>query len=231
MATLSPTASRRASVRTTIAMKIVMALSGAFFVLFVAAHMYGNLKVFAGQAAFDEYAHHLRTFGEPILPYSGFLWVLRVGLVVALVAHAGSAFYLWRRANGARSTRYAVKKAAVATLSSRTMRWGGVALLLFLGFHLAQFTWLTITIGGTFDSPYERVYAAFSVWWVVAIYLAALAALGMHLRHGVWSACQTLGLTGSPQAARVAGAAAVTVALVVAVGFALPPLAILFGLI
>lgn len=231
MATLTTTSSGRASVRTTIAMKIVMALSGALFVLFVAAHMYGNLKMFAGPAAFDEYAHHLRTMGEPILPYSGFLWILRVALVVALVAHAFSAFYLWRRANGARSTRYAVKKAAVATLSSKTMRWGGVALLLFLVFHLAQFTWQTIKVGGTFASPYERVYAAFSVWWVVAIYLAALAALGMHLRHGVWSASQTLGLTGSPSAARTAGATAIAVGLIVAVGFALPPLAILFGLI
>jgi succinate dehydrogenase / fumarate reductase cytochrome b subunit len=231
MATLTTTSSGRASVRTTIAMKIVMALSGALFVFFVAAHMYGNLKMFAGPAAFDEYAHHLRTMGEPILPYSGFLWILRVALVVALVAHAFSAFYLWRRANGARSTRYAVKKAAVATLSSKTMRWGGVALLLFLVFHLAQFTWQTIHVGGTFASPYERVYAAFSVWWVVAIYLAALAALGMHLRHGVWSASQTLGLTGSPSAARTAGATAMAVGLVVAVGFALPPLAILFGLI
>lgn len=231
MATLSTSAPGRASTHTTIAMKIVMALSGALFVLFVAAHMYGNLKLFSGQLAFDEYAHHLRTFGEPILPYSGFLWVLRIGLVVALVAHAFSAFYLWRRANTARSTRYAVKKATVATLSSKTMRWGGVALLLFLVFHLAQFTWMTINVGGEFDSPYERVYAAFSVWWVVALYLAALAALGMHLRHGVWSACQTLGLTGSPRAARTAGASAVAVALVVAVGFALPPLAILFGLI
>jgi succinate dehydrogenase cytochrome b subunit len=231
MATLTRTSPGRASVHTTVAMKIVMALSGALFVFFVAAHMYGNLKLFAGQEAFDSYAHHLRTFGEPILPYSGFLWVLRISLVVALVAHAYSAFYLWNRANGARSTRYAVKKATVATLSSKTMRWGGVALLLFLGFHLAQFTWMTLNVAGEFASPYDRVYAAFEVWWVVAIYLAALAALGMHLRHGVWSACQTLGLTGSPTAARVAGGAAIAVALVVAVGFALPPLAILFGLI
>jgi len=83
MATLT-TAPGRASTHTTIAMKIVMALSGALFVLFVAAHMYGNLKLFSGQLAFDEYAHHLRTFGEPILPYSGFLWVLRISLVTHL---------------------------------------------------------------------------------------------------------------------------------------------------
>ncbi len=231
MSTPTRTAPGRASVHTTIAMKIVMALSGALFVFFVAAHMYGNLKLFSGQEAFDSYAHHLRTFGEPILPYSGFLWVLRIGLVVALVAHAYSAFSLWRRANGARSTRYAVKKATVATLSSKAMRWGGVALVLFLGFHLAQFTWMTLNVAGEFDSAYDRVHAAFEIWWVVAVYVAALAALGMHLRHGVWSACQTLGITGSVTAGRVANAAAIAVALVVTVGFALPPLSILFGLI
>lgn len=231
MPTLTRSAPTRTSVRTTIAVKIVMALSGALFVFFVLAHMYGNLKMFAGQEAFDEYAHHLRTFGEPILPYSGFLWVLRIGLVVSLIAHVGSALHLWRRANGARSTRYVVRRATVATLSSRTMRWGGIALFLFLGFHLAQFTWLTVNVAGEFDSPYDRVHAAFELWWVVAIYLTALAALGMHLRHGTWSAAQTLGLTGSPRAARGANAVAVALALVVAVGFALPPLSILFGLI
>lgn len=231
MSTVTRLATPRASARTTIAMKVVMAASGALFVLFVLAHMYGNLKAFWGKDAFDEYAHHLRTFGEPILPYSGFLWVLRIGLVVALVAHAFSAFYLWRRANVARTSRYAVRKAAVATLSSKTMRWGGVALLLFVVFHLAQFTWLLINVNGTFDSPYDRLYAAFRVWWVTLIYLAALAALGMHLRHGVWSAAQTLGLTSSVPAARTAQAAAFAVAAVTVVGFALPPLSIQFGLI
>ena len=89
----------------------MMAVSGIIFVLYVLLHMYGNLKVLAGQAAFDEYAHHLREFGEPMLPYEGLLWIIRVVLVVALLAHAYAAFALWSRANGARPQRYAVKKA------------------------------------------------------------------------------------------------------------------------
>jgi succinate dehydrogenase / fumarate reductase cytochrome b subunit len=231
MASLTRPAPGRASVRTTIAMKIVMALSGALFVLYVFAHMYGNLKMFAGQEAFDSYAFHLRELGEPILPYEGALWLIRVALVGALLAHAGSAFYLWRRANEARRTRYAVKRAAAATLSSKTMRWGGVTLVLFLAFHLMQFTFHTFEIGGSYLGPYDRVYGAFQVWWVVAIYLAALGALGMHLKHGVWSASQTLGLTSTPRAARQAKATAVAIGVVVAGGFALPPLSILLGLI
>lgn len=231
MASLTRAAPGRGSVRTTVATKIVMALSGAVFVLYVLLHMYGNLKVFEGRQVFDDYAHHLRTLGEPILPYSGALWLIRLVLVVALVAHAWSAFALWRRAANARGTRYAVKKATVATLSSRTMRWGGLALLLFVIFHLLQFTFVTFTVGGSFASPYERLYAAFEEWWVVAVYLAALVALGMHLRHGVWSAFQTLGMTNNPRSARTARVTAVTTAVVVAGGFALPPLSILLGII
>ena len=212
-------------------MKILMALSGLLFVLYVLMHMYGNLKIFAGQEAFDGYAHHLRTLGEPILPYSGFLWLFRALLVVALVTHAGSAYWLWSKANGARSTKYQVKKAVEASLSSKMMRWGGTFLLLFLVFHLLQYTTNSIQVNGAFESPYQRVLAGFSVWWVVVIYLMALFALGMHLHHGVWSASQTLGLTGTPKARRHAKLTGLAVALIVGVGFALPPLAILFGLV
>ncbi len=211
-------------------MKMVMAVTGALFVFYVLMHMYGNLKMFGGQAAFDEYAQHLRVLGEPILPYSGFLWVFRVVLLVSLVAHAYSAFYLWSRAQGARSTKYQVRKAAAATISSKFMRWGGVALLFFIIFHLLQFTTNTIRVGGDFGSPYQRVVAGFQVWWVVLIYVIAMTALGMHLRHGVWSASQTLGWTGTARSRRTANAVAVTIAAVVVVGFLLPPFSVLFGL-
>jgi succinate dehydrogenase / fumarate reductase cytochrome b subunit len=216
-------------------MKLVMAVSGALFVFYVLAHMYGNLKVFGGQSAFDEYAHHLRTLGQPILPYKGFLWLFRLLLIVSVVAHIYSAFYLWRKANGARSTRYAVRQAGGAAWRSKAMRWGGVALLAFLVFHLVQFTIAKINFNGAVassaigDSPYKLVVASFQLWWVVLIYLVALAALGLHLHHGVWSASQTLGWTTSPQARRVAKGTATAIAAVVTVGFALPPLFILFG--
>jgi succinate dehydrogenase / fumarate reductase cytochrome b subunit len=223
--------------RTTVALKILMALTGALFVFYVVAHMYGNLKVFAGQEAFDGYAEHLRTLGEPILPYSGFLWLFRVALLLSLVGHAYAAFSLWSRANGARTTRYAVRRTGALAWRSRTMRWGGVALLVFLVFHLAQFTIVkpnlnpdvsTAEIG---ESPYRLVVASFQLWWVVVIYLLALVALALHLHHGVWSAAQTLGLTSSASARQTAKTLGVFLAALVVVGFALPPLAILFGLV
>jgi len=216
-------------------MKLLMAVTGVLFVLYVLAHMYGNLKVFAGQDAFDTYAHHLRTIGEPILPYKGFLWVFRVVLIFSLLGHAYSAFYLWSKASGARSNRYAVRAASVMAWKSRAMRWGGVALLAFLVWHLIEFTIVKVNVNPDVaskplaDSPYQLVVASFQVWWLVVIYLVALVALGLHLRHGVWSAAQTLGWTNSPRSRRTAQLTGDLIAGVVAVGFALPPLFILFG--
>jgi succinate dehydrogenase / fumarate reductase cytochrome b subunit len=210
-----------------------MAVTGVVFVLWLLAHMYGNLKVFAGQQAFDAYAAHLRTIGEPILPYAGFLWVVRAILIVCLVVHVVAALKLWARAQGARTKRYVMKKAMAATISSRTMRWGGVTIFLFLIWHLLEFTFRAATPGGDSNSPYQRLVNAFQPqeWWVVVIYLLALLALGMHLRHGVWSASQTMGLTSSPAARRRANGLGYLLAVVIAGGFAIVPLSVLFGIV
>ena len=87
--------------QSTIFLKILMALSGIVFILFVLAHMYGNLKAFSGHDAYNEYAEHLRTLGTPMLPRSGFLWIMRAVLIVALVVHVYAAATLWRRAKRA----------------------------------------------------------------------------------------------------------------------------------
>ncbi len=238
MATSSLAAPGQVSARrTTVFLKILMALSGALFVLYVLAHMYGNLKILGGTRGFDEYALHLRTLLTPLLPVGGVLWILRALLVVALVAHAWAAFTLWARANGARTTRYVAKQAARASIKSRMMRWGGVALLLFVVWHLLQFTILRFNVNPSVpaarigDSAGALVIASFQVWWNVALYLLALVALGMHLYHGVYSAAQTLGWTNTGTARAAAKATGQVVAVVTAVGFAIPPLAILFGLV
>jgi succinate dehydrogenase / fumarate reductase cytochrome b subunit len=86
----------------------------------------------------------------------------------------------------------------------------------------------TITVGGSFDSPYDRLVAAFSTWYVVAAYALAMLALGMHLRHGTWSAVQTLGWSTQGRE-RAIKRTALTIALVIVVGFLLPPFAIFVG--
>jgi succinate dehydrogenase / fumarate reductase cytochrome b subunit len=217
----------------TIVWKIAMALTGVVFIAYVLAHMYGNLKVFGGQDAFDGYAEHLRELGTPILPYAGALWIIRVVLILSLVVHVTAAYRLWARAAGARGQRYVMKKATRSTLSSRTMRWGGTALLLFIVFHLLNLTTRTITPGGDSDSPYQRLLNTFAPenWWTTVIYLLAMVALGMHLRHGVFSSAQTLGYTSSHAARVFWNRAGWTVAILVAGGFALVPLSILLGLV
>jgi succinate dehydrogenase / fumarate reductase, cytochrome b subunit len=218
-------------------LKILMASSGAVFVLYVLLHMYGNLKILSGELPFNHYAESLRTLIMPILPYGGVLWILRVVLLVAVAAHIYAAFALWARANNARPNRYVVAKAATAGMKTKMMRWGGVALLLFIIWHLLQFTIVKFNVNSDVSgadvehNPYQLVYSSFEVWWVVLIYVLAMIALGMHLFHGVYSMAQTLSWTNTKRARDTWKVIAIVIALVVAIGFVIPPLAIAFGAI
>ena len=220
------------STRSTIALKLLMAVSGLLFILYVLLHMYGNLKAFAGHDAYNEYAHHLRTLGEPMLPESGFLWVLRVVLLLALVVHVYAAVALWRRAGRARTQKYQVKRNRGSSFSSRWMRWGGVTLLLFVVWHLLNFTIGKVNVaGGATNDPFNLLVDSFGVWWLTLVYLVAMAALALDLHHGTWSAAQTLGLTSTAKSRRNAKTLGWVLAVVIAGGFSLVPLAVLTGLI
>ena len=235
MATTSLTRSQQAA-RSTVAMKAMMAVSGLIMIGYLLAHMYGNLKVFAGQEAFDEYAHHLRTLGEPILPYGGALWIIRIVLLVAIVAHVYSAVTLWKRDRKARggTSRYASSKAkrgVQRSYASFTLRWGGIIIILFIVYHLLHLTWNVVAPGGASDSPYLRLVNGFQIWWLVIIYTIALLAVGFHLRHGVWSALTTLGANTSATTRRRLNLLAYVVAIVITGGFLLVPYSILFGVV
>ncbi|MFT4084049.1 MAG: succinate dehydrogenase cytochrome b subunit [Nocardioides sp.] len=226
------------STRSTIALKIAMATSGIVFILFVLVHMYGNLKAFSGETAYNTYAEHIRTVGTPMLPREGVLWVIRAVLVLSLVVHVASAATLWKRANRARPVKYQVKRNVASSLSSRTMRWGGLTLLLFVIWHLLHFTIVKINPTGSqsssiTDNPYRLLVNSFdpSGWWMTVIYLIAMLALGFHLHHGTFSACQTLGLTNTAASRARARVFGWVVAIVIAGGFSLVPLFILFGVI
>ncbi|PID97025.1 MAG: succinate dehydrogenase [Actinomycetales bacterium] len=237
MATQTLLQGEKSAPRTSVFLKFTMATTGALFVFYVLMHMYGNLKILAGTEAFDSYAEHLRELLMPILPYSGFLWLFRALLVLSLVVHVYAALSLWGRANRARPQRYAVKTVASGVRRSPMMRWGGIALLLFLVFHLVQFTIPKVNFNGAFsaeqigNSTGQLVIASFQLWWVVLIYVLAMVALGLHLFHGVWSAAQTFGLTNTARSRTIAHAVAHLTAAVVVIGFLVPPLAILFGIV
>lgn len=96
-----------------------------------------------------------------------------------------------------------MKKNMASSFSSRWMRWGSVTILLFLVWHLLNFTIGKVNVtGGSTANPYNLLVDAFDTWWMTLIYLVALLALGMHLHHGTWSAAQTLGLTNNARARR-----------------------------
>jgi succinate dehydrogenase / fumarate reductase cytochrome b subunit len=223
---------RSRSTRSTIALKLLMAASGIIFVLFVLVHMYGNLKAFGGHDSFNAYAHHLRTFGEPFLPGSGLLWIIRTVLIVSLVVHVTTAVMLWRRSAKARTIKYVSKKNKHSSLSSRTMRYGGVTLLLFIVWHLLNFSIGRVNVsGGSTSDPYNLLVDTFAAPWMTAIYLVAMLALGLHLHHGTFSALQTLGLTNTEGARARARGLGWVLAVVIAGGFSLVPLFVLFGVI
>jgi len=222
--------------RSTTAMKAAMAVSGLILVGFLIAHAFGNFKVFSGQAAFDEYSQYLREIGEPLLPYHGALWIMRVVLLAAIGVHIVAAVTLWRRARratgGRGGARYQSKKAprgVQRSYASFTLRWGGVIIALFVIYHILHLTTNTIAPGGASDSPYERVVNGFELWPVTLSYTIALLALGFHLRHGLWSAFASLGLNTSARRRRNLNIMATVVALAIIGGFLIPPFAILFG--
>lgn len=213
-----------------------MAVSGLIMVGYLLLHMYGNLKVFSGQAAFDEYSHHLRTLGEPLLPYEGLLWIIRVVLLAAIIAHVYAAVVLTIRDRKATRTspgsRYKSKKnkrGFQRSYASFTLRWGGVIIFLFIIFHLLNLTTNDIAPGGASPSPYERVLNTFGEWYMVLAYTVALLAVGFHLRHGVWAAGMTLGANTSAKARRNLNLLAYAVSGIITIGFLIPPFAIFFG--
>jgi succinate dehydrogenase / fumarate reductase cytochrome b subunit len=157
--------------------------------------MLGNMKLYFGPEHYNEYSHWLREVGSPALPPSALLWMFRVVLLAAVVLHVHCAYSLTVTNVRARPVGYARRENLEATHAARTMRWGGVALFLFVVYHLAHLTW-----GWRFVHPdfvpgdaYHNVVFGFRVYWVSAVYMAAQVALGLHLYHGLSSMFQSLG--------------------------------------
>ncbi|WP_328535545.1 succinate dehydrogenase cytochrome b subunit [Streptomyces sp. NBC_00344] len=213
----------------TVGKKTIMAVSGLIMLLYLVVHMLGNLKIFFGPGDFNHYAHWLRTIGEPFLHYEWALWIIRVMLVAAVVLHAVCAWQLSRRDLRARPVAYAHKRPR-ASYATRTMRWGGVILALFIVWHLLDLTTLTVNDNAQAGHPYENVVATFDTWYGDVIYIVAMLALGLHIRHGFWSAAQTLG-AGRATRDRLLKTTANLLALVLTAGFISVPVAVMTGVV
>lgn len=208
--------------------KVVMAVSGIIMILYLIAHMIGNLHAFQGPKAYNDYATWLRTFGEPAFPHRTILTAIEIVLTVSVLAHMWAAFSLWSRARKARPERYVTKKHPAQSYASRTMRWGGVIVLAFIVYHLLDLTTGTINLAADTREPFDRLVASFTNPWVTAFYVIALVLLGMHLRHGIWSATQTLGQSNKRRE-RTVNAFAIGFSTLLIAGFLVVPLAIAIG--
>ena len=210
--------------------KVVMAVSGIILVLYLIAHMIGNLKVFAGRESFNSYSHWIRTIGEPAVPAQTTLTIIRIVLLAAVIAHIWAAISLWRQAKRARPNGYVTKKAVAQSYASRTMRWGGVIVGLFVVYHILDLTMGVANPEGPGTTPYDRLVAGFSNPLITAVYVIALILLGMHLRHGIWSATQTLGQSNKRREKTV-NLFALLFSVALIGGFLLVPFSVLFGLV
>ena len=216
--------------RSTIGKKVIMAVTGMIYIGYVFMHMYGNLKIFLGAAYFNEYAEGLRELGHPVFGYLHILTLARIVLIVAMVLHVWSAVTLTLQARKARPQGYAEKKIVQANYASLTMRYGGIVILLFVIYHLAHLTWGITGVPFERGDPYFNVVSSFQIMPIPLIYLAAVAALGLHLYHGTWSMLQTLGLSRRSNEKPIR-AAALVLAILIAGGFAAVPLGIMFGIV
>jgi succinate dehydrogenase / fumarate reductase cytochrome b subunit len=218
--------------RTTIGKKIIMAVTGLVWLGFVLLHMYGNLKAFGGAAYFNEYAEGLRAVGAPIFGHLHLLTVARLVLVGSIVLHVWAAVTLTQQAQRARPRNYTLKKRVQANYASLTMRWGGAVLFLFIVYHLMHFTWGIRVAPGEFihGDAYGNLVRGFQFWPVTVFYLVAVSALAFHTYHGGWSLFQTLGLNNENTEKPLRGLA-FGLALLLGVGFAIVPVAVMIGVI
>lgn len=218
--------------RSSIGLKAVMAVSGALLVLFLVVHMLGNLKIFFGATDFNHYAHWLRTIGNPLIPGAGYLWIQRTVLTVAVLLHVWSATVLTLRARRARPVKYVHRRPVQGSYAARTMRWGGVIIVLFVIFHILDLTTGTLNPVGDKSNPYGNVVADFAPhrWYVTLFYALAIIAVGFHLRHGLFSAVRTLGQQ-TARGERIAKATALVLSLILVVGYLSVPFAVLTGIV
>jgi len=207
----------------TVGKKIVMAVTGAIGVGYLIGHVAGNLLVFLGPAEIDTYAAFLKS--KPSL-----LWTARTILLLAVILHIIAAFQLARLSQKSRPIGYKRWRAVGSDFASRTMRWTGPVVGIFIVYHLLHFTTGTVHPDFHEGRVYHNVTSGFQVWYVSAFYIVAMIALLAHLYHGAWSMFQSVGLN-HPKYNRLVRAFTTIITIVVVLGFISIPVAVLLGFI
>ena len=215
--------------RSAVGKKWVMGVTGIMLMGFIFGHMIGNLKMYQGAHALNVYGEFLREIAYPLLPRTMFLWIVRLGLIGAFAFHIHAAFTLTRMNQKANAGGYKQSRDwQMATIASRSMRWTGTIILLYLFWHLADFTWGWVNPDFVRGDVYRNVQASLTGVIPAAIYLVANVALGIHLLHGSWSMFQSLGLN-NPKYNGVRKSFALGFAGIVTLGNLSFPLAVVSG--
>jgi len=224
---------------TAVGKKYVMAITGIIGIGFVVFHMVGNLKMYLGLINHDgERVYDVDVYGEflrellvPILPRTYFLWIMRLVLIGAVILHVHAAYTLTILNRRARPVKYqSARDYQVANFASRTMRWTGIIVLLFLFWHLADFTWGWFNPDYARGEVYRNVDASLSRVPVSVLYIVANIALGIHLFHGTWSLFQSMGWN-NPRFNEWRRGLAAGLATIIVVGNVSFPIAVLAGII
>ena len=218
-------------------LKLIMAVTGLLFALFVVGHMAGNLKLLpahGGEEALDEYGAFLRSMGEPLFPHEGALWIIRAVLLVAIIAHIYGAIALTARSKASRGKfRRSNLMGGLDSFATKTMLVSGIVLLLFIIFHLLDLTMGVQPIApGDFaeGAVKANMIATFSRWPVTIVYVIAMCFLFLHLTHGIRLAASDLGITGAKWRQTFLILAYVIPA-VVCIGNIVMPLSVALGLV
>lgn len=204
--------------------KVIMAVTGLIMVAYLITHVVANLLVFQGPTRINAYSAFLHGTG-------GALWLARLILLLSLILHVVAAVQLAARRVEARPIAYAGgRKPQVSTWASRSIRWGGGLILAFLIYHILHFTIGTAHPDFVEGDPYHNVATGFHNPVVVVVYLVAMAAVGLHLYHGVWSSGRSLGMS-PPSPDPLRRTVAMALAVLVWLGFTVIPLAVYAGVV
>ena len=214
--------------RTAVGKKWVMAISGIVLMLFVLVHLIGNIKLFLSKEEINLYGEALRDMPGHLLPRTWLLWSIRAGLIAAFFFHIHAAYGLTRINMKARpgADRYQSKRDYVAAdFASRTMRWTGIIVGLFVLFHLADLTWGPANSEFVRGDPYNNLVYSLQRPVVAIFYALAMIALGIHLYHGAWSIFQSMGIN-NPKINKARRTFAIAFAAVIMIGNLSFPIAV-----
>ena len=217
--------------RSAIGKKWIMAITGIALIGFVLFHMIGNLKLFISKEELNLYGEALRDIPGHLLPRTVLLWSLRIGLILAFVFHIVAAYQLTMLNRKARPDRYRSQRDYIAAdFASRTMRWTGIIVLLFIIFHLFDLTWGPANPDWVRGDPYNNLIYSLDRPAVAIAYSLAMIALAFHLYHGTWSLFQSLGIN-NPRYNKARRSLAIGIASIVLVGNMTFPIAVQLGLV